>query len=160
VQPAKIVFETNTSNLEIEKHLIIKSQGAKPLYELRVFAVSMNNQTTDSLVLHLYKYGSQKDGETKYEPNLLNPDYWGHGEGLWVFRPKEICPANRNNTASGARRIFELRRMRIVVSLTEIEMNQDFSGITRMKVTITVQPNKTMRSRPKGIPLVEGKPCK
>ena len=95
------------------------------------------------------------DAEEKYEPNLLNPDYWGHGD--FSFIPEELCPANRNNPLFGARREYVLRRMRIVATVSDIELNDE--GIIKMRMTVTVEPSTSNRSRPRDVPWGDRKDC-
>jgi hypothetical protein len=157
IRRATISVATNPSSLETNQTLIIRDIHGEPAYELSIIAVTLNHRTTHSIHISLSTTGRYSpDPEEKYEPNLLNPDYWGHGDGE-SFHPEQLCPANRNNPLYGARREYYLRRMHIVAEVSDIELNAE--GIVRMRMTITVEPNESRRSRPRDIPWGDMKLC-
>jgi hypothetical protein len=161
IKRAALTVETNQSKLEESQILIIKDSNDRPAYELWVGAISLDKRTTHSIELSLSTTGIYaSDPEGKYEPNLLNPDYWGHGVGREVIRPDEVCGANRFNPVVGAHREFNFRRMRIVVKLDGVKLSPDFcsekqcgtqsGGFASMRITVAVEPGASTRRRPPG----------
>ena len=161
IRPARISVATDPSNPNAASKLIVKDSHGKPAYILWIVAASLDKHTTDSIELSLETTGKYaSDPEGKVEPNLLNPDYWGHGTGRWVIHPDEVCVANQDNPVVGARRVFEFRRMRIVASVSDVELSPDFcpddecreqvGGFKRMHLTVTVEPSASTRRRPAG----------
>ena len=149
-------ISTDSTKPEASKTLVIRDIQGRPAYELDLFAISLNHQTTYSVGISLSTTGRYSpDAEEKYEPNLLNPDYWGHGD--ISFRPDQLCPANRDNPLFGARREYILRRMRIVVTISDIELNDD--GIVKMQMIVTVEPSKSIRKIPKDTPWNNYRDC-
>lgn len=111
IRSAHITIETTVSKPEAAEHLTIRDVLGRPTYVLWITAISTDNQTTKTIYFELSTDGSYSPSpEEKYEPNLLNPDYWGHGEGVGVIHPEELCPANTNNPFYGSRREFRLFR--------------------------------------------------
>lgn len=160
ITPADMVMIITTAQPTNSKEVIIKDVGGRPAYRLSVYSLSVNNRTISSIRVELNGIGSSATrSDTQYEDDLLNPDRWGHGAGQRVFLPEQLCPANRRDPAWGARRIFTLRRMRIEVIVSDIELNANMNGIMRAKVTIHVRPGSSMRSRPIDIAYRELRSC-
>lgn len=171
VRRARASVSTDASSPRAQERLIIRDARGNPAYELTVTAVSLDGRTTDSVHLRLTTAGRYAPHpDEKHEPNLLNPDRWGHGEGAWVINPEELCGANYAHPTLGARREFSLRRMRIVVVADDYELSPDFcprgecgaqvGGLSRMRLTVTVEPGTSRRSRPRNITLPDLKRCK
>jgi len=161
VKKANLYFRVQIKNqAAISKEVIIKDIKGKPAYKLTVYTVSLDNKTANSIAVELNGIGDTSTKfDTKYEQDLLNPDKWGHGSGQRHFSPKELCQENRNNLNWGHRRIFILRRMRIEVIVSKIQLNEDFSGIISADVTVQITPNKSQRSRPKDVIYKEPNIC-
>ena len=141
-----LAFQPILESPEASETLIIRDVQGKPAYELSLFAISLNNQTTHSINISLSTTGRYSpDAEEKYESNLLNPDYWGHGD--FSFRPEQLCAANRNNPLFGARRKYVLRRMRIIATVSGLELNDE--GIVKMRIIVTVEPSASRRKQTK-----------
>ena len=156
IRRTSVSISTNSATPEASETIIIRDIQGNPAYKLSLVTVSLNSRTTESINISLSTTGRYSpDAEEKYEPNLLNPDFWGHGD--ISFRPKELCLANRNDQLFGARREYILRRMRIVATVSDIELNEE--GIVKMRMTVTVEPSASKRSRPKNIAWGERKGC-
>lgn len=160
VKPQKEKITINSENLHFEKVFPIYSKRGEKVYELAMTSVSFDKQTVGLLQFQLNIVGKDANtGEQEYEPNILNPDRWGHGEGNWIFKPEELCSANRGNRSNGANRIFLMRRMKISIMITNIEHNYDFTGIKQMIVIISVEPSGSNRNRPISEVSKTLKPC-
>jgi hypothetical protein len=158
---ANLVMKINRGEPTKSKEVIIKDISGKPAYRLAVYCLSLDKQTTNSIRVELNGIGSiSTQSDTQYEADLLNPDRWGHGAGQRVFVPEELCLLNRNDPMWGARRVFTLRRMRIEVVISDIELNQSFNGITRAHLAVHISPSISVRSRPADVPYNEPKACK
>jgi len=169
IRPAHITIETSASKPEVAENLTINDALGRLAYVLAITAISMDHKTTHTIFLSLSTDGRYSpDHEEKYEPNLLSPDYWGHGEGQEVIHPEELCPANKSNPYYGARREFILRKMRIVVEISDFVFSENFcprnkcveqkGGLVKTKISIKVQPGASRRKRPIGASY-EIKPC-
>lgn len=169
IRPTGISVETSASKPEAAEALTIYDSLGKPAYELSISAVSEDKQTTTAIFLRLSTTGRYSpDPEEKYEPNLLKADYWGHGEGPEVIHPEWLCPANKGNSFYGARREFILRRMKIIVEISDFEFSSNFcprnkceeqkGGLSKAKLKINVLPNDSRRRRPIDAPY-KIKPC-
>jgi hypothetical protein len=161
IKEASIRIEITSSKPQIARDLVIKDSRGKPAYELHIVAISMDKHTTHSVHLELNTTGQYAaDPEVKYEPNLLSPDYWGHGVGREVIHPEEVCPANRNNPVVGAHRDFTFRKMQIAVTVEDVELSSGFcsedecsdqvGGFKRLRLIIVVKQSASMRRRPAG----------
>ena len=161
IRRAAINILLTPQNLEESRKVVIEDSRGRPAYNLWITAISRDGRTTDSIELSLETTGRHvSDPEGRYEPNLLNPDYWGHGVGRWVIRPEEVCAANQDNPVVGARREFNFRRMRIVVMVTDVELSENFcpqaecgnqvGGFASVRVAVTIRPSDSMRRRPAG----------
>ncbi len=162
IKSAAVTVETYPSKPEESRKLIIRDSLGRPAYEFWIVAISMDGRATHSPVeLSLTTTGRySSDPEGRYEPNLLNPDYWGHGVGRWVIRPEEVCPANQDNPVVGARREFNFRRVRVVASVSDVELSHEFcsekesgnqtGGFSRMRLTVRIEQGVSMRRRPAG----------
>lgn len=156
IKRMSIVISTDSTHPQANQTMVIRDTQGRPAYELSLVAVSLDNRTTNSIHIMLSTVGRYApDAEEKYESNLLNPDYWGHGD--ISIRPEELCAANRNNSLFEARREYVLRRMKIVAQISDIELDDE--GIVKMQMTVTVKPNASQRSRPKDIALGEMRKC-
>jgi hypothetical protein len=155
---------------EAEAKVIIKDSLGRPAYELVVIAISSDSRTTDSIHLRLITLGDYAHGPAeKYEPNLLNPDYWGHGRGLWIIEPEDLCPDAPGSDKKHLRRRFSLRRMQIAVELEEAELSANFcpqekcgsrvGGISKAQVKVSVTPGASKRSRPRTVKGVRASTC-
>lgn len=160
IRYASLTLEVQEGNSTVSKEIVLRDLHGKPIYRLSLYAVSLDHRTTRSIHVELTSIGSSNlSAETKYEPDLLNPDRFGHGAGQRVFSPDELCSANTNNPFWGARRVFELRRMKIEVVISDIELNQDSTGILHAHVDAHVSSGSSLRSRPKDPPSYNLKPC-
>lgn len=168
---ARTVVSTNPSAPRGEGRLIIRDVRGRPAYELSIIALSLDGRTTESVHLQLSTTGQYSpDPDEEYEPNLLNPDRWGHGEGAWVINPEGLCPANYAHPVLGARRAFTLRRMRITVLAADYELSPNFcpraecgeqiGGLSKMRLTVTVEPDTSRRGRPPAVPSPALKRCR
>jgi hypothetical protein len=161
IKRAGLVMKVDRSQPIYSKEVIIRDVSGRPAYRLSVYVVSLDKQTASSIHVELNGIGSgATQSDAQYEADLLNPDRWGHGAGQRVFLPEQLCPANRKDSAWGARRAFTLRRMRIEVTISDIELNESFNGITRAHITVHVTPSTSTNSRSADVPYNEPKPCK
>jgi hypothetical protein len=150
----------DVQRLNNSEELIINDVNGRPVYRLSVYPVSLDNQVVSSIRVELNVLNvSSHRSDTKYEEDLLNPDRWGHGEGRRVFQPAQVCAANRADPSWGARRVFTLRRMRVEVSLADVELSEDLKGFKSASVDVQVKPSPSLRSRPVDIAYREPKPC-
>jgi len=165
IRPARITIETTASKPEVAEDLTINDALGKPAYVLAATAISSDKQTTETIYLRLSTVGRYSpDPEEKYEPNLLSSDYWGHGEGPEVIHLEELRPANKDNPFYGARREFRLRRMKIVVEISDFVFSENFcprnkcgkqkGGLAKAKISINVQPDNSRRKRPLSAPYI------
>lgn len=142
------------------REVIIKDINGKASYRLSIYFLRTNNQTISSIRVELVGIGDRiTRSDSQYEDDLLNPDPWGHGAGQRVFVPHELCSANKADHIWGARRSFRLRRMRIDVSISEIELTGGITGILHATVAVRVIPSSSSRSRPVDFAYKEPKPC-
>ena len=157
ILPTSFSFKTNQSKLETAHKLIIKDIRGNPAYELNIFATSFYKSVIDKVSFSLSTTGKYSpDDEEKYESNLLNSDYWGHSDSTSVDR-RELCSANKNSPIFGARREYYLRKMHIIIEITNYEINAE--GILKMKFSVTVKPSESTRNRPKDTPWNNFKEC-
>jgi hypothetical protein len=142
------------------KEVIIRDVEGRPAYRLSVYAVSLNHHDVASISVELSGIGAAvAEHEVKYEPDLLNPDRMGHGAGQRKFTAEQLCPANRDRPYWGAARVFALRRMKIEVRISDIEMREGFEGIRKARVRVNVMPSSISRGRPADIAYHEPRPC-
>ena len=147
VKPTRFEMNINGTS-DASKQVVIKTVDGKPAYELTVYAITLDNETARSIDVELNGIGGTATRfDTKYEDNLLNPDRWGHGVGE-AFSPKELCSAKAENNQEVKQRVLILRKMRIEISVSELEMNKDCTGIIKAKVVVSVRSSSSNRSRP------------
>jgi len=169
IRPAHITIETTASKPGVAEYLTINDALGRPAYALWISAISSDNKTTKTIYLELSTDGRYSpDPEEKYERNLLNSDYWGHGEGPEVIHLEGLCPANKDNPYYGARREFRLRRMKIVVEISDFVFSENFcprnkceeqkGGLVKAKITVKVHHDVSRRKRPIDAPY-KIKPC-
>ena len=146
IVPQELKFDVNSQNLETLKIIPIYSPKKKKIYELSITSISLDQKSVH-LVQAFLKAVDNSD-EDKYEPNILNPDRWGHGEGSWIFRPQQFNPNNNTSKNFGTSRIFKMRQMRIIISIANLNFNEDYSGIKSMTIKINIKPDLSKNSRP------------
>ncbi len=153
-------LDVANSSISNSKEIVIRDRKGAPAYRFGVYTSRLGSQTITKIDFELEGMGSSATRwDSKYEPNLLNPDRWGHGEGRWEVSPVWLCDANKNDREWGARRVFILRRMRIEVRISDVEFGPQFLGITRARIEVRITPSGSTRSRPADIPYKEPTTC-
>jgi hypothetical protein len=150
IKPVGLRFEIKGDKSTSEE-IVIRTRKNKPAYSLMVYSISLNNVFAESISSEMFGIGEPSTRfDTKYEPNLLNPDRWGHGQ--IEFSPNDFIADEKGVISSKRRMVFELRRMRIEITVSDVLLNESLTGFVKAKITVIVRPSRATRSRPPDIP--------
>ena len=146
IKPAQLSFWIKSHDFS-SREVIIRALQNKPQYRLTIYSISLDNEVVASISPELNGIGEPSTrSDTKYEPNLLNPDRMGHGK--IEFSPKDFAPKNGNGRSRRRQMVFKLRKMKIDIIVTDVELNESSTGIVRAKIFVRVKLDPSRRSRP------------
>jgi hypothetical protein len=125
----------------IAKEVIIRTRQKAPAYRLTVSAVCLDKKSFETIETDLNGIGAAATRfDTKYEDNLLNPDRLGHGAiGFIAYEFRE----HPNQYV-----VYRLRRMKITLTVSDVVLDEDKTGIISATITVEVRSDPTTQSRP------------